>query len=285
MGLHLTGRFAADELAVPEAAQEEVERAYPVLEQLDEQTRKVEALCTAAQLVLESGGETYRVEETVLRMAKGLGMDDVNVVAFPTSIFVETQGRACVRRISRRGTNMRRLVLANDVSRRAARGEMTLGELERALYAISRDPGRRQWVLVLACALACGSFSLSYGGGLGTFFVALAIGALMQAMQPPLSRTALGPLFANFAGGLMTAVIAQSAARIAPYGDVNATIIGGIMPLLSGLLMTTAVRDTMSGDLVSGVARAVEALLLAASAALGVYAGLSLMVMLGGMPL
>ena len=81
-----------DELAVPDVPQEQVTRAFPILEQLDEQTRKVEALCTAAQLVLESGGETYRVEETVLRMAKGLGLEDVNVVAFPTSIFVETQG-------------------------------------------------------------------------------------------------------------------------------------------------------------------------------------------------
>ena len=66
------------------------------------------------------------------------------------------------------------------------------------------------------------------------------------------------------------------------YGDVNAAIIGGIMPLLTGLLMTTAVRDTMYGDLISGIARAVEALLLAACVALGVYVGLKTAVMLGG---
>lgn len=39
--------------------------------------------------------------------------------------------------------------------------------------------------------------------------------------------------------------------------------------------MTTAVRDTMYGDLISGMARALEALLLAASVALGVYTALS----------
>ena len=54
------------------------------------------------------------------------------------------------------------------------------------------------------------------------------------------------------------------------------------MPLLSGLLMTNAVRDTMYGDLISGVTRAVEALLLAASVALGVFVGLELTAMLGG---
>ena len=55
------------------------------------------------------------------------------------------------------------------------------------------------------------------------------------------------------------------------------------MPLLSGLLVTNAVRDTMYGDLISGVTRAVEALLLAAFTALGVYVGLSLFAMMGGM--
>ena len=67
-----------------------------------------------------------------------------------------------------------------------------------------------------------------------------------------------------------------------PYGSVNAAIVGGIMPLLTGLLMTTAVRDTMYGDLISGIARAVEALLLAACIALGVYVGLKLTGMMGG---
>ena len=79
------------------------------------------------------------------------------------------------------------------------------------------------------------------------------------------------------------AALAETIGAFVPYGSVNATIIGGIMPLLSGLAMTNAVRDTMYGDLVSGMTRAVEALLMAASAALGVYVGLSTFAMMGGM--
>ena len=250
--------------------------------QLDEQTRKVEALCSAAQLVLENGGETYRVEETVLRMAAGLGIADINVVAFPTSIFVETQGRTCVRRITQRGTNMRRLVMANDISRRAARGEMSLEQLECALEAIACTDGRTQRMLIFACALTAGSFSLLFGGGLGAFLIAFIAGALIQAAQPLFSHMTMGALFTNFIGGVLAAVLAQLASAFLSAAEINAAIIGGIMPLLTGLLMTTAVRDTMYGDLVSGVARAVEALLLAGCVALGVYVGLELMMLLGG---
>ena len=42
------------------------------------------------------------------------------------------------------------------------------------------------------------------------------------------------------------------------------------MPLLPGLDITNAIRDTVNGDLVSGVARTAEALLKAVAIAAGV---------------
>lgn len=246
---------------------------------------KIELLCMAAELVLESGGETYRVEETALRMAKGFGLRQVNVAALPTSIFIEVDGVARVRRISRRGTDTARLAAVNDVSRSVARGEMDASQARSALERIASAPGQPQRTLILAYGLAASSFSLLFGGSAATFAVTFVIGMLVQAIRPPFERVEMGALFANFTGGVLTALCAQGAARLVDYGSVNAAIVGGIMPLLTGLLMTTAARDTMYGDLVSGVARAVEALLLATAVALGVFVGLKLHVLMGGAPL
>ncbi len=105
---------------------------------------------------------------------------------------------------------------------------------------------------------------------------------LVQAIRPLFSEMEMGVLFGNFTGGLITAITAEAVSWFLPYGSVNAAIVGGIMPLLSGLLMATAMRDTMYGDLISGITRVVEALLLAASVALGVYVGLKLFAMMGG---
>ena len=41
---------------------------------MDSTLDQIELLCIAAQLMLENGSETYRVEETVRRMAAGLGL-------------------------------------------------------------------------------------------------------------------------------------------------------------------------------------------------------------------
>ena len=132
---------------------------------------------------------------------------------------------------------------------------------------------------------AAASFCLLFGGGAGTFAVTFVIGLLVQAVLPLFAQIPMGALFANFVGGLMTAILAQGIHALIPYGSANAAIIGGIMPLLSGLAMTTAVRDTVYGDLISGMTRALEALLLAAAAAMGVYVGLKFAAMMGGIAL
>ena len=97
----------------------------------DEQ--KLNIVGAAAQLLLENGSETYRVEETAQRMAKGFGMEQVNIAAFPTSVFLEADGRAYVRRISRRGTNSRRIAMVNEISREVEHGKLSAEQAERAL--------------------------------------------------------------------------------------------------------------------------------------------------------
>ena len=253
------------------------------MQSLDQtQKKNIRLIGHAAQMMLECGGETYRVEETAMRMASGLGLEDVNVVAFPTSIFVNVDGYARIRRITRRGTNTTRLARINDVSRRVEHGELTAEEAESALDAIAADPGMPLHTLVLAYGVSAASFSLLFGGNVGSVLAALLVGMLVQAVQPLFAHISMGTLLFNFCGGFLTALLCQAASHCVAYGDVNAAIIGGIMPLLTGLLMTTAVRDTMYGDLISGIARAVEALLLAACVALGVYVGLKTAVVLGG---
>jgi uncharacterized membrane protein YjjP (DUF1212 family) len=53
-------------------------------------------------------------------------------------------------------------------------------------------------------------------------------------------------------------------------GDLNCIIIGSIMPLLPGLSLTNAIRDTVMGDTVSGTVRIVETMLTAIAIAGGV---------------
>ncbi|MFR7936702.1 MAG: threonine/serine exporter family protein, partial [Clostridium perfringens] len=59
-------------------------------------------------------------------------------------------------------------------------------------------------------------------------------------------------------------------------------IIGSIMLLVPGLSITNAIRDTIAGDLISGLIRAAEAFLVAISIAVGTGMVMSIWIYFGG---
>lgn len=58
--------------------------------------------------------------------------------------------------------------------------------------------------------------------------------------------------------------------QLMPTVDVDIMIISSIMLLVPGLAITNAIRDTVAGDYLSGVARATEAFLVALAIAAGI---------------
>ncbi len=247
-----------------------------------EHQQTIDLLCLAAQIILESGGETYRVEETATRMAKGLGLEEINVVVFPTSIYIESEGYTGIRRVVNRGTNTGKIAEVNDISRRVERGELTKEETEKRLYEITMEKGEKRSLLIIGFGISAACFSLLFGGNLQTFFVTFLIGVVIELLEPLTRNITMGQIYGHIIGGCVAAMMACGFHAVISPVNISAAIIGGIMPLLSGILMTMAARDIMYGDLISGMARALEGLLMAASVAIGVFIGLYLMSGIGG---
>lgn len=59
--------------------------------------------------------------------------------------------------------------------------------------------------------------------------------------------------------------------------DIDIVIISCIMPLVPGMAITNAARDTLRGDYLSGIARMLEAFIKAAGIAIGIGIGLAIM--------
>ena len=67
----------------------------------------------------------------------------------------------------------------------------------------------------------------------------------------------------EFCASLVIAIFAVAFVKLHWANDINDIIIGCVMPLVPGVPLTNAARDLMSGDLISGTSRAVEATLTA----------------------
>ena len=75
----------------------------------------------AGKIMLQSGGETYRVEETITRICQSFSVDDVDVFASPTAVMVSIimDGKiySVVKRISSRGIDLNKVHNINSLSR------------------------------------------------------------------------------------------------------------------------------------------------------------------------
>ena len=241
----------------------------------------LDAVCLAAQLTLESGGETYRAEDTVEHMCKGFSIPKADVLALPTGLIVTLSGEdgtaAHTRliRVRKRETNLSRLDACNNVSRLVTQGKMTAEDALAALKKIQKTPMPKLVWQVLFGALSAAFFCVMLGGMPEDFVVAFLCGLLIHATMPLLSRCHVPGMLGGLITGFLTAQITLLCNTVYPIHPEPA-ISGAILPLLSGLATTNAVRDTMKGDLVSGSARISEAVLTAALLAVGICIALSM---------
>lgn len=241
----------------------------------------LDAVCLAARIILESGGETYRAEETVERMCRGLHIHQVDVFALPTGLMLtlthaDQSTMTRIVRVHNRSTHLERLDQCNAVSRQVAAGEMTAREALHMLQEIHRPKHEKSWLLIGASAISAAGFTVMLGGLWIDFFVAFFCGAVVQFVSILLASHRVPGLLSGLIAGALTALVALLGGQILVGVHVEPIISGSIMPLLPGLATTNAIRDTLRGDLVSGGARLVEALLCAIMLGAGVGLVLSM---------
>lgn len=232
-----------------------------------------QAICLNVRMILEYGGETYRAEETARYMGEGFGMDEVEVFALPTGIMMTVRaGEDSITRIVRvhsRGTDLKKVNDCNSVSRSVRTGQMDADAALEELRRIEHQAAQPMWVLVLAGAVSAAAFCMMFGGGIFEIAVSLIVGMISELILTRLTKLQIPGLLSGMILGFIITLFTLLCTLAEPRLNIESVISGSLMPLLPGLAMTSAIRDTIRGDLVSGGARVTEAILTAFMLAAG----------------
>jgi uncharacterized membrane protein YjjP (DUF1212 family) len=247
----------------------------------------MEAVLLAGRIILENGGETYRVEDTVERMGRAFGCKKVEVFAVPSGVFItlafpDGKEMTSVKRIRRRGTHLKKVDDVNGVSRAAAAGDIDPQEALNRLKEIeSWEDVRGRAYMPWAAALSSLSFAIMFGGSLTDGAVAFVCAAATQGLNRLLRKYSMYQIVFSLAGGAVCTLLPLLFKQLTGLGIVDAMVAGALMPLLPGLAMTNAVQDTMRGDMLSGVTHAAQAIMICALVAGGALVAQSLFLLLG----
>ena len=241
----------------------------------------------AGKIMLESGAETYRVEETICRICYSFGVKEANSFVTPTGIMVsisdDNKTYSLINRVTSRSVDLNKIDKINDLSRTIQNEHMDLNDVLETLKTIDNGERYSFPITLIFSALAAGAFSVLFGGHFYDFLAATFIGLIIKSMSTKFQKLSINDFFTNCIGGAIAASITVFFVFLGFNIHIDKTIIGAIMLLVPGLAITNAIRDTIAGDFLSGITKGAEAFLIAISIAVGTGAVLSFWInVLGG---
>lgn len=226
----------------------------------------IDCFLLAGRIMMESGAETYRVEDTMLRMARSQNMMDAQSYVTPTGIIFslgKTQPTR-ITSISTRITDLHRIVLVNNISRKLTSQMITLEQAHDELKKIEKTNYFLPILIqVLAASIASGCFLLMFNGMLSDIPAAFVAGGLGLYIVTVIHNTTRVKFFSEFSAAVAVGTVASLAVHFGLGTEVDKIIIGSVMPLVPGLVITNAVRDLMAGHFTAGMAKGAEAFLTA----------------------
>lgn len=238
----------------------------------------VECCLLAGRLMIEGGAETYRAEDTMERMAKSQHLIGSQSFVMPTGIMFSGTNRGTTRlmRVNNRVTDLEKVALVNAVSRKLVSGQLTIEEAYEELKRIDTEHKTFPfWLQVLSAGVTSGAFLLLLGFHIRDLPAAMAIGALGYVIAVMLEEKTRVKFFAEFFAALVIGIATYFTVYIGLGTNLDGLIIGSVIPLVPGLLITNAVRDLMAGHFISGLSKGAEAFLTAFAIGAGVALVLS----------
>ncbi|WP_088105920.1 threonine/serine exporter family protein [Halalkalibacter urbisdiaboli] len=245
--------------------------------------RMTDICMLAGEIMLTYGAETYRVEETLERMAKAAGFKHVHSFVTTTGIFLSFEDEDVgdvmqMIRVDDRMQDLNKVSLVNQVSREFVSGMINEEEALSQLHAIAKAPLNYPPLLLHFCSgIAGGAFSYLFGGGLADALPAFIAGFSASWCVVTLQEYMKVKFFAEFMSAFLGGVVAICLVLLGVGENLDQVIIGTLMPLVPGIPLTNAVRDLMSGDLLAGVSRGAEAIITALSIATGIALAIALL--------
>ena len=123
-----------------------------------DENKVIDVVLIAGRILLEAGAETYRIEDTMNRIAHSYGLHDTYSFVTSTAIIFSLNDRTSTRliRIRERTTDLEKIALTNSLSRKISSKQLTIDEA-KVSYCNKRASLQYSFLTnLIAAFVACG---------------------------------------------------------------------------------------------------------------------------------
>jgi uncharacterized membrane protein YjjP (DUF1212 family) len=136
--------------------------------------RIIHLAAEAGKIILENGGETYRVEETIIRICSAYGLLNADSYVTPTGIIISAETSdgqiiSLVKRVKTRTVDLEKISRVNDLSRNIKSKSLSVEYVQNELKRIVNSERYGVKLTLFFSAIAASFFTLLFGGNIYDF--------------------------------------------------------------------------------------------------------------------
>lgn len=246
-----------------------------IIENRNEVKKLIVLALHAGESMLKNGAETYRVEDTMIRICNSReNVENVDAFVTQTGIFItlEYDGEiySNFKRVRNININLIKINAINEFSRRFVCTNISIDDGLITMNEIDNIKDYSRITKAISGATSGAFFCIMFGGNLNDFISSFTVSFIVINILMQIDRLKLTFFIDNFIGAFLASLFAIITVKIGIGDNLDMIIIGSIMYLVPGVAITNAIRDTMSGDSLSGLSKGMEAIFSALAIAFGV---------------
>lgn len=236
---------------------------------------ELETVLYAGNLLLSSGAEIYRAEETMHRIADAMQIKDMDAYVTNRGIFASgnVPGKGIESRIMSvpdKELNIDKIEAVNELSREFCSNRMDLSYLKASLQNIANMGEQNVGERILSYFLGAGCFSYAIGTSFRDSLCAAIIGSLVGFYMIWSKYRIKSRVLITIIASVLTAVLSNLCVAIGLGSQLSFIIIGAMMDLVPGVAFVNSVREFSQNNFATGQTLLTSALLTCVSMASGV---------------
>lgn len=224
--------------------------------------------------MVKCGAEINRVEETILRICYAYGIRRTEVFSvismmYATVFSKDGKTHTQMRRIYSNSVNFRRLENLNALSRKICAEKPDIDEVKKELDSILGDSKNFDAFTLLGYVVAAMSFTVFFGGDLLDSVASAPIAVILYLMNIFVKARGANRLFFTAVCSALIFFMAKFFVFIGFGHNADMIMIGDVMLIIPGLMLINSVREMLCGDVMSGLLRLMESVIIALAIACG----------------
>lgn len=225
------------------------------------------------EYMLKSGAEVWRVEDTISRICTAYGCEETDVFSITSMVVASVMNgketATQTRRIFSYVYNLKQLEDLNALSRKICKETPPPSEVENTIDNILKGDGLRRTRKLIGFVLGAFSFTIFFGGSFRDAAVSAIPALLLFGFDYLLNRGRINMLVYSFLASFIASFTAVGLCTLGLAHGLDKILIGNVMILIPGVGLTNGLRDLLCGDIVSGLLRLCESILIAITVAIG----------------